>query len=103
VARLRLRDRGVATSSSARRRWRRAGSSVHHLIDARSGLSADAGVLQVTVVAPTATAADVLAKYVFLAGERACMPLLGEHDAEALVIRSDGSLTASPGFGRYLA
>jgi FAD:protein FMN transferase len=60
---------GVATSGRDRRRWRRAGKDVHHLIDPRTGAPAETDLLRVTAVGDDAIDAEVLAKTLFLAGE----------------------------------
>jgi thiamine biosynthesis lipoprotein len=62
---------GLATSGRDRRRWRRGGTELHHLIDPATGRPATRGPLRVTVVAESAAEAEVLAKAVFLAGEAA--------------------------------
>lgn len=59
---------GVATSGVARRRWRTAAGWQHHLIDPRTGAPAASDLLAATVVAPTATAAEVAAKSALLLG-----------------------------------
>jgi thiamine biosynthesis lipoprotein len=64
VARLTLRDGGVATSGTTRRRW----EGGHHLIDPRTGAPAESDLLQVTAVAPTALLAEVRAKAALLSG-----------------------------------
>jgi FAD:protein FMN transferase len=62
----------LATSGRDRRRWRRDGRELHHLIDPRTGAPSDTDLLRVTVVAPDAVEAEVTAKALFLAGvERA--------------------------------
>ena len=68
VVTLRVRDRGVATSSPNRRRWRMGAQIGHHLIDPRTAAPSRSDLAQVTVVAPTAELADVLAKAAFLLG-----------------------------------
>ncbi len=57
---------GVATSSQLKRRFQRGdGSVTHHLIDGETGLSVESSALAVTVVAPTAWQAEVMAKVGF--------------------------------------
>jgi thiamine biosynthesis lipoprotein len=80
---------GLATSGRDRRRWRQRGEKRHHLIDPLTCRPAERGPLTVTVAAPSATEAEVAAKSVFLAGERA------ERQAEllgtpAVIVRADG-------------
>jgi FAD:protein FMN transferase len=61
-----LENGAIATSGTDRRRWRRGRTEAHHLIDPALGLPAASDYLRVTVVAATATEAEVLAKAVFL-------------------------------------
>jgi thiamine biosynthesis lipoprotein len=65
---LRVHGGAVATSAPNRRRWGVAGGSAHHLVDPRSQRPADSDLAQVTVIAPTAELADVLAKTAFVLG-----------------------------------
>lgn len=60
-----LRDQGVATSGTGRRRW---GDALHHLIDPRTGAPARTDLSEVSVIAATASAAEVLAKTALLLG-----------------------------------
>jgi FAD:protein FMN transferase len=61
---LMLYDQGAATSSTRKRRW----GDVHHLIDPRTGLPAQTGLDEVSVVAATAFEAEVVAKTALLLG-----------------------------------
>lgn len=65
---LELAGAALATSGRDRRRWRRDGRELHHLIDPRTGAPAETDLLRVTVVAPDAIEAEVAAKSLFLAG-----------------------------------
>lgn len=59
-----LSDQGAATSSVLRRRW----GDMHHLIDPRTGLPAQTGLAEVSVVAGTGVASEVMAKTALLMG-----------------------------------
>jgi FAD:protein FMN transferase len=59
---------GIATSGSAKRRWRRAGVTHHHLVDPSTGRSAETPWEAVTASGATCVAADVAARAGFLAG-----------------------------------
>lgn len=83
---LALEDAAIATSGRDRRRWRRDGEERHHLIDPTTGRSADRDLLRVTVVAPTAVEAEVLAKSLFLAGEH----LAAAEGVPAVLVTTDG-------------
>jgi thiamine biosynthesis lipoprotein len=66
---LELSRGAIATSGRDRRRWRRGGEELHHLIDPSTGLPAKGDFLRVTVVAGSATEAEVLAKAAFFGAE----------------------------------
>ena len=68
---LEVTEGAVATSGIGRRAWLRPdGSPAHHLLDSGSGQPAFTGIVQVTVLAPTAQLAEVLAKTALLRGPR---------------------------------
>ncbi len=70
-----LRDSGAATSGTAARAW---GEGLHHLIDPRTGAPAKSDLVEVSVLAPSATEAETLAKAALLLGaERAPRFLAG--------------------------
>jgi thiamine biosynthesis lipoprotein len=66
---------GVATSSVRKRTWTQGGQPRHHLIDPRTGQSAQSGWLSVTVSAPHLSTADVFAKVLLIGGADA-IPML---------------------------
>jgi thiamine biosynthesis lipoprotein len=60
---------GLATSSVARRSWRRGGVTQHHLIDPATGLPASSPWRDVTVAGESCYVSDVAAKAALLLGE----------------------------------
>lgn len=59
-------------------------------------------VLTATVIAPTATQADVLASIVVILGARAGLRrLLATSKVEGLLIRKDGRIETTPGLMAY--
>lgn len=76
-----LEDGAIATSGRDRRRWRRDGKEAHHLIDPATGTPAESDLLRVTVFAPSAVEAEVLAKAIFLGAPA---------DAPAVLVTADG-------------
>ncbi|MGZ8752083.1 MAG: FAD:protein FMN transferase [Acidimicrobiia bacterium] len=93
IARIRLRDGAVATSSRLDRRWVRADGAVqHHLLDPDTGTSACTPVLASTVVAAAGWQAEALSKAVFLDAHRG-MELVNGRGSAALVVLPDGLLT----------
>lgn len=63
-----LRDMGAATSGVARRRW---GQGLHHLIDPRTARPAVLDAPEISVLARSATDAEILAKTALLLGREA--------------------------------
>ena len=63
---LELSSGALATSGRDRRRWRRNGRELHHLIDPKTGTPSDSDLLRLTVVASDAVEAEVWAKALFL-------------------------------------
>jgi thiamine biosynthesis lipoprotein len=61
-----LKDLGAATSGTTKRAW----AGGHHLIDPRTGLPAQSDLSEVSVLASTATDAEIFAKVALLLGSR---------------------------------
>jgi thiamine biosynthesis lipoprotein len=93
-----LRDQAIATSTTAVRRWRRGERPMHHLIDPRTRLPAETGVVSVTVVAGTATEADVFAKTALLLGLAEGRRFLERRDTPGLFVLPDGVVVATDGW-----
>ena len=87
LATVRVADGGVCTSSRTRRRWR----GGHHLIDPATGAAAFPGRAAVTVLAATATDAEIWAKAAFLGGLGVLPGLTGlaVDDAGAVQVTAD--------------
>ncbi len=89
---VRLEDGAIATSTVMRRRWKRNGCWMHHLIDPRTGRPARTGLAQVTVVAPTATAADVYATTAMILGREEAVDWLEHRSLPALLVTPDETI-----------
>ena len=84
---------GVATSGRDRRRWRRGGVELHHLIDPATGAPAETDLLRATAVAEDATQAEVAAKWLFLLGEEEA----ANRGVPCVLVRPDGSIRLAGG------
>lgn len=62
---------GLATSSTCRRRWWRDGDIVHHIIDPRTGQSADPVWRSVSIAASNCLAANTISTAAIIRGRRA--------------------------------
>ncbi|MHB8059605.1 MAG: FAD:protein FMN transferase [Gaiellaceae bacterium] len=83
---LELARGAIATSGRDRRHWRRGDEERHHLIDPVTGRPAASDLLRVTVVASSAVEADILAKTLFIGGEKEA----AEAGIPALLVGADG-------------
>ena len=102
LAVIRLTEGGVATSGTIRRRWQTADGWQHHLTAPRPGRPAVTDLTAVTIVAPSATAAEIAAKATLLLGAKAGLSAL-EHspDLAGLLVQNDGSLVTTAALQGY--
>jgi len=87
---LELSAGGVATSGRDRRRWRREGRELHHLIDPRTGEPSASDLMCVTVVARDAVDAEVDAKSLFLAGAALAVAEADAAGIPAVIVTAEG-------------
>jgi FAD:protein FMN transferase len=62
---------GIATSSTAARRWRRGGDVLHHILDPRTGMPAARVWRTVSVAAPSCTVANMASTVAIIRGQAA--------------------------------
>jgi FAD:protein FMN transferase len=84
----------MATSGVARRRWQQGGQQRHHLLDPRTGNSAQSGLWSVTVVAASCEQAEVGAKVAFILGKKRGADFLRAHALAGLLVSEDGTWEA---------
>jgi thiamine biosynthesis lipoprotein len=100
---LAVSGRGVATSSTLKRRWRTDEGYAHHLIDSRTRAPSTTDVAAVTVVAPDATLADFHAKVALLKGSvEGLSHLEAEPGVEGLLTLHDRTHRETGGFAAYV-
>ena len=83
------RSLGVATSGTSVHGWQRAGRRTHHLIDPRTGAPAVTDVVQASVIAATASQAEVFAKAAVIVGSERAVPMLGRAGIEGAIVITD--------------
>ena len=84
---------GLATSSTAARRWRRGGDVLHHILDPRSGLPAVPVWRTVSVAAATCADANAASTAAIIRGEAALAWLTGLQLPARLVAESGAVVT----------
>ena len=88
---------GIATSGTSVHRWTRAGRAEHHLIDPRTCRPARTDILQATVIARTARAAEAFAKTAVIVGSRAAASHLDRPDVLGqILVAESGSVLVTP-------
>jgi FAD:protein FMN transferase len=98
TARVELGVGGLATSSTARRRWMVGSREVSHLIDPRNMEPVQTPILSATVVARSAVEAETGAKAVLVKGEDGLSWAASTDWIDlAIVVWHDGSVYATPG------
>ena len=96
IGQIRLRDGGVATSTSRLRTWERSGEHHHHLLDPRTRRSSTNGVMGCTVVAGTAAWAEVFTKVAFVRPVEEALAAYREHGLAARLTLDDGRTLTTP-------
>ena len=94
---LKLRNQAVATSGDYEKFFFKEGRRYHHLIDPRTGKPAQ-GSMSVTILAPGATIADILATAVFVLGPSKGMELIEKlENVEGIIVTSEREIKISSG------
>lgn len=100
---VRLRDGGVATSTSRLRSWLTGDRRHHHLLDPASGRSTDGDVIGCTVVAGTAAWAEAFTKVAFVRGADEAIEQYERLGVAALVVLDDGTTVTTARWSAFAA
>ncbi len=98
IAVIPLKDRAVATSSIYRHNFQKDGETYHHLLNPKTGMPVNNGLLSVSVICKDAVLADGLATALFIMGEEEAREFLStKKDTEAIFIRADHTVGITQG------
>lgn len=101
IAAFGVKDMAVATSGNYYRYFDPS-QEVSHIIDPRTGYTADQ-CISTTIIARSATVADILATSIFVLGPVEGMELVESlENVEALIIDKDGNIIKSSGIDEYI-
>jgi thiamine biosynthesis lipoprotein len=92
-----IRDGGLATSSTAARRWRRGGDVLHHILDPRTGRPAAPVWRTVSVAAGTCADANTAATAAIIRGRQA-IGWLARLELPARLVALDGTVRTLAGW-----
>lgn len=102
LATLTLSDMAATTSGINRRHWINGTRVKHHIIDPRTGKSAETDLVSVTVVAHETALADILAKSILILGREAGEAFALRKNIAALLANADGIVATTPKFEQFL-
>ena len=94
----------IATSNVMKRSWLNIdGQRSNHIIDPRTGLSAESDLVQATVLSGNLTKSEQYAKCLLILGSEKGLPFLVKHspDSAYIVVNKDGTLIASSNLASY--
>ncbi|MBA3906422.1 MAG: FAD:protein FMN transferase [Pseudonocardiales bacterium] len=92
-----ITDGGLATSSTTRRAWRRAGRTVHHIVDPRTGDIPDSRWRTVSVAASSCVDANTASTAAIVLGD-AAPAWLAARTLPARLVDVDGAVTTTGGW-----
>lgn len=96
---LALKDKSLVTSGTYERYFEHDGQRYHHVLDPFTGFPADQDLLAVTVLSGSSLWGDALSTACLLLGVEKGMKLIDSiPDAEALFVRTDGTVITTAGF-----
>lgn len=102
AATLLLSDRAVATSGTDRRRWEADGKEKHHLIDPKTGRSAETDLVSVSVIGKTVEEAEVWSKTLCILGSDRGAKVARGRGIPSIFIRKDGRIIANEAITEFL-
>ena len=103
ISQLHIGSGAVATSSVMKRTWSQGEKIRHHLIDPRTGESADTDWLSVTVISPDVITAEVYAKAILIGGAGELADLLNVRpELTFIAVDPNGNLLGTPNYKEFI-
>lgn len=98
IGTLKVSDRAVITSGGYQRYFEKDGKVYHHIIDPKTGISAQSGIKSATVVSSDSAGADALSTALFVMGLEKSREFLKEHkEYDAVIMTEDNKVYITEG------
>ena len=94
---LSLKGGFLSTSGSYEKTFSQEGKTYHHLLDPKTGMPVENGLVSVTIVSDSGALSDILSTACFVLGEEKGMELLEQYDAEGIFIRDARTVRVTSG------
>ena len=102
LANIQISHKAIATSSITRRSWSTGTKTNHHLIDPRTGQSADTDLLTVTVISDRCSLAEIFAKTALILGSEEGLAYLNDiPHIEGFFVTQTGECLETTNFNHY--
>lgn len=103
IVQLWLHHAGIATSNVLHRRWKQGDKSNHHILHGHTGEPAESDVVQATVLAPSATEAEVVAKVLCMLGSEKGAAWINDYDPHLgyMIVKQTGEITLNRAVYQY--
>ena len=96
LMRLWLADGALVTSGIDFRKWQKDGQPAHHIIDPRTGISAETDLLTCSIMSADACRAEAWATATLIAGMQSGYATLTQHHIAAALIDQNGNIKLTP-------
>jgi len=102
AARVGLTNGAVCTSTTQKRRWKGPDGDLHHMVDPSTGAPTNSDLIAISVVAATATLAEILSKSSMVAGRDEASSILTAAGACAMAVTTDRDVVAIGNIAEFI-
>jgi thiamine biosynthesis lipoprotein len=98
IGNIKIKNRGIASSSANRRRWKDEDKEYHHLIDPKKNNSSNNNIAGVFTLGNNALEADVASTIIFVSRQDLWEDIAKQLEVEYMVVFNDGNYFKSNGY-----
>ena len=97
IGRLKVREQAVVTSGLYERYYMKDGNQFHHIINPKTGMPSQSGLLSVTVIGDSALEMDALSTVFFVIGIKDAIKILDKYSVEVIFIDANRDVFLTKG------